>query len=178
MAIRETRHLAALTKLQIERDFLLRFSQCLLVRFADPRLERCLPAALDPRVRVEQAAIVARFTFFAVVSPPLSFVPWRGADRIFSSLFRMIPTLPLIRPLSFRRSILSLVVVVCSRADLRVIASLFADRGNFEILLEERKRGFIIKAYCVQWLRENIALAIKFFSPNISLRIFIYASRG
>lgn len=120
----------------------------------------------------------ARFAFFAVVSPPLSFVPWRGADRIFSSLFRMIPTLPLIRPLSFRRSILSLVVVVCSRADLRVIASLFADRGNFEILLEERKRGFIIKAYCVQWLRENIALAIKFFSPNISLRIFIYASRG
>lgn len=175
MAIRETRHLAALTKLQIERDFLLRFSQCLLVRFADPRPERCLP----PRSRRAGCNCCrARFTFFAVVSPPLSFVPWRGADRIFSSLFRMIPTLPLIRPLSFRRSILSPVVVVCSRADLRVIASLFADRGNFEILLEERKRGFIIKAYCVQWLRENIALAIKFFSPNISLRIFIYASRG
>lgn len=178
MAIRETRHLAALTKLQIERDFLLRFSQCLLVRFADPRPERCLPAALDPRVRVEQAAIVAgpgshSSPLFRLLCPSS-----RGADRIFSSLFRMIPTLPLIRPLSFRRSILSLVVVVCSRADLRVIASLFADRGNFEILLEERKRGFIIKAYCVQWLRENIALAIKFFSPNISLRIFIYASRG
>lgn len=40
----------------------------------------------------------------------------------------------ILTPLPFRYAIF-LLVVVCSRADLRVIASLFADRGNFEILL-------------------------------------------
>lgn len=113
-----------LTKLQIERDFL-------LAVFARPirgsaRPERCLPAALDPRC-VEQAAIVA------ASNSSLSFrLLRRGAPRIFSasSLFRMIPT-PSRRDTRYLFAGVTFLLVVCSRADSRVIARIVCGSWEF-----------------------------------------------
>ena len=111
-----------LTKLQIERDFL-------LAVFARPirgsaRPERCLPAALDPRC-VEQVAIVA------ASNSSLSFRLLQRA-RIFSasSLFRMIPT-PSRRDTRYLFAGVTFLLVVCSRADSRVIARIVCGSWEF-----------------------------------------------
>lgn len=175
MAIRETRHLAALTKLQIERDFLLRFSQCLLVRFADPRPERCLPAALDPRVRVEQAAIVAgpgshSSPLFRLLCPSSrdegqivyfqACLGWFQPSRWYARY--------LFAGASFRSLLLFALALICawSRACLRIVGILkFCWRSEKGDLLSRP----IVYSGCAKILR-----LLSNFSPQIYRCVFLF----
>lgn len=89
---------------------------------------------------------------------------------------RTIPTLPspccwYARYLFARVSFFFLltVLVVCSRA----IASLFADRGNFEILVGEDWRGDLLSRLRIVYSGKILRLVIKFFITEYIVFLFI-----
>lgn len=171
--VRETRHLA-LTKLQIERDFLL------LAVFARP-IRGSAPGTMFAR-RFGSPRWGCNCCLVQILRCRSSRDEGELDGRIFSasSLFRMILT-----PLPFRYAIFSpdyLFARCC------LLSRWFArDRefvcGSWEfwnfVAGGGVKRGIRYQGLLrtVAAKGENIALAIKFFSPNISRRIFIYTSR-